>query len=159
MALAILLLGCSGGGKKDTVEGGGGGGGGGGGEGGGGGVTLVSVDADGGSCVAVVRDAAGAESARCVGPVVSALQSRSLRDLAAAVGNDLTYVTSELIPEVAALQEELLAREALGAAMSGSGTAVYGIFDDEGAAERAVNTIDAPFTGIYEPVSQGVEIA
>jgi hypothetical protein len=59
MALAILLLGCGGGGKKDTVEGGGGGGGGG---EGGGGVTLVSVDADGGSCVAVVRDAKGGES-------------------------------------------------------------------------------------------------
>ena len=83
---------------------------------------------------------------------------RSLRDLAAAVGNDLTYVTSELIPEVAALQRERLEREALGAAMSGSGTAVYGIFDDEGAAERAANTVDAPFTGVYEPVPHGVRI-
>jgi 4-diphosphocytidyl-2-C-methyl-D-erythritol kinase len=105
------------------------------------------------------HDAAGAESARCVEPVISALRSGSLRDLAAAVGNDLTSVTSDLVPEVAALQRDLLAREALGAAMSGSGTAVYGIFDDEGAAERAANTVDAPFTGVYEPVPHGVEIA
>jgi 4-diphosphocytidyl-2-C-methyl-D-erythritol kinase len=105
------------------------------------------------------HDAAGVESARCVEPVISALQSRSLLDLAAAVGNDLTSVTSDLVPEVAALQRDLLAREALGAAMSGSGTAVYGIFDDEGAAERAASTVDAPFTGVYEPVPQGVEIA
>jgi 4-diphosphocytidyl-2-C-methyl-D-erythritol kinase len=105
------------------------------------------------------HDAAGVESARCVEPVISALQSRSLLDLAAAVGNDLTSVTSDLVPEVAALQRDLLAREALGAAMSGSGTAVYGIFDDEGAAERAANTVDAPFTGVYEPVPHGVEIA
>jgi 4-diphosphocytidyl-2-C-methyl-D-erythritol kinase len=104
------------------------------------------------------HDAAGAESARCVEPVVSALQSRSLRDLAASVGNDLTSVTSDLVPEVAALERELLAREALGAAMSGSGTAVYGIFDDEGAAERVANTVDAPFTGVYEPIPHGVEI-
>jgi 4-diphosphocytidyl-2-C-methyl-D-erythritol kinase len=105
------------------------------------------------------HDAAGAESARCVEPVISALRSGSLRDLAAAVGNDLTSVTSDLVPEVAALQRDLLAREALGAAMSGSGTAVYGIFDDESAAERAANTVDAPFTGLYEPVPHGVEIA
>jgi 4-diphosphocytidyl-2-C-methyl-D-erythritol kinase len=105
------------------------------------------------------HDAAGVESARCVEPVISALQSRSLLDLAAAVGNDLTSVTSDLVPEVAALQRDLLAREALGAAMSGSGTAVYGIFDDEGAAERAASTVDAPFTGVYEPVPHGVEIA
>jgi 4-diphosphocytidyl-2-C-methyl-D-erythritol kinase len=43
--------------------------------------------------------------------------------------------------------------------MSGSGTAVYGIFNDEGAAERAASTVDAPFTGVYEPVPHGVEIA
>ncbi len=104
------------------------------------------------------HDAAGAESARRVEPVISALQSRSLRDLAAAVGNDLISVTSDLVPEVATLQRELLAREALGAAMSGSGTAVYGIFDDQRAAERAANTVDAPFTGVYEPVPYGVEI-
>jgi 4-diphosphocytidyl-2-C-methyl-D-erythritol kinase len=60
---------------------------------------------------------------------------------------------------VAALRRDLLAHGALGAAMSGSGTAVYGIFDDEDAAERAANTIDAPFVGVYEPVPHGVEFA
>ncbi len=104
------------------------------------------------------HDAAGTESARCVEPVVSALQSRSLRDLAASVGNDLESVTSDLVPEVAALESKLLAREALGATMSGSGTAVYGIFDDEGVAERVASTVDAPFTGVYGPVPHGVEI-
>jgi hypothetical protein len=63
LAILVLVLGCSGGGKKDSSEPNGGGGGeGGGGRGGGGPVTLVSVNADGGSCVAVVRDAGGAES-------------------------------------------------------------------------------------------------
>jgi 4-diphosphocytidyl-2-C-methyl-D-erythritol kinase len=104
------------------------------------------------------HDAAGTESAHYVEPVVSALQSRSLRDLAAAVGNDLTPVTSELVPEVAALQRGLPARGALGAAMSGSGTAVYGIFDDEAAARSAANTVDAPFKGVYETVPRGVEV-
>ena len=42
--------------------------------------------------------------------------------------------------------------------MSGSGTAVYGIFDDEGAAARAANAVDAPFAGVCHPVPDGVEI-
>ena len=103
------------------------------------------------------HDATGAKSALCVGPVVSALRSRNLRDLAAAVGNDLVSVTSDLVPEVMALRRDLLARGALGATMSGSGTAVYGIFDDEGIAARAVRAVDAPFTGVYHPVPRGVE--
>jgi 4-diphosphocytidyl-2-C-methyl-D-erythritol kinase len=104
------------------------------------------------------HDATGAKSALCVEPVVSALRSRNLRDLAAAVGNDLVSVTSDLVPEVMALRRDLLARGALGATMSGSGTAVYGIFDEEGIAARAVRAVDAPFTGVYHPVPRGVEI-
>jgi 4-diphosphocytidyl-2C-methyl-D-erythritol kinase len=43
--------------------------------------------------------------------------------------------------------------------MSGSGTAVYGIFDDEAAAESAKATVDAPSVGVNAPVPYGVEIA
>jgi 4-diphosphocytidyl-2-C-methyl-D-erythritol kinase len=99
------------------------------------------------------------ESASTVGPVVSALRSARVPDLASAVGNDLAPVTEELVPEVAALARELLVSGALGASMSGSGTAVYGIFDDEEAAGNARAKIDAPFIGVYEPVPCGVEIA
>jgi 4-diphosphocytidyl-2-C-methyl-D-erythritol kinase len=97
------------------------------------------------------------ESMRSVEPVVSALRSGSLPVLAAAVGNDLAPVTRGFIPEVATLERTLLASGALGASMSGSGTAVYGVFDDEGAG-GAKDTVDAPFIGVYEPVSCGVMI-
>jgi 4-diphosphocytidyl-2-C-methyl-D-erythritol kinase len=97
------------------------------------------------------------ESMRSVEPVVSALRSGSLPVLAAAVGNDLAPVTRGFIPEVATLERTLLASGALGASMSGSGTAVYGIFDDEGAG-GAKDMVDAPFIGVYEPVSCGVMI-
>ena len=97
------------------------------------------------------------ESMRSVEPVVSALRSGSRPVLAAAVGNDLAPVTRGFIPEVATLERTLLASGALGASMSGSGTAVYGIFDDEGAG-GAKDTVDAPFIGVYEPVSCGVMI-
>ena len=45
-------------------------------------------------------DEARMESAHSVGPVVSALRSGSIPDLASAVGNDLTPVTAGLVPEV-----------------------------------------------------------
>jgi 4-diphosphocytidyl-2-C-methyl-D-erythritol kinase len=104
-------------------------------------------------------DAAETESARSVGPVISALGSGSVTDLAAAVGNDLAPVTRGLVPEVAALERELLASGAFGASMSGSGTAVYGIFGDEEAAANARAKVDAPFIGVCEPVSSGVGFA
>ena len=104
-------------------------------------------------------DAAKIESGRSVEPVVCALRSRSVQALAAAVGNDLASITRGFLPEVGALEQTLVASGALGASMSGSGTAVYGIFDDEAAAETAKDTVDTPFAGVYEPVSCGVEIA
>jgi 4-diphosphocytidyl-2-C-methyl-D-erythritol kinase len=103
-------------------------------------------------------DQAKTESTNSVKPVVSALRSGSLPILAAAVGNDLAPVTRDFIPEVAELERSLLAAGALGASMSGSGTAVYGIFYDERAAGVAKDTVDAPFIGVYEPMSRGVEI-
>jgi 4-diphosphocytidyl-2-C-methyl-D-erythritol kinase len=97
-------------------------------------------------------------SIRSVEPVVSALRSGSVPALASAIGNDLAPVTGYFIPEVATLGRTLLASGALGASMSGSGTAVFGIFDDAEAAGIAKDTINAPFIAVYEPVSRGVEI-
>jgi 4-diphosphocytidyl-2-C-methyl-D-erythritol kinase len=93
-----------------------------------------------------------------VEPVVSALRSGSLPALAAAVGNDLAPVTRDIIPEVADLEQSLLASGALGASMSGSGTAVFGAFEDAEAAGIAKDTVNAPFVNVYEPVPRGVEI-
>jgi 4-diphosphocytidyl-2-C-methyl-D-erythritol kinase len=104
-------------------------------------------------------DRAQTESTRSVESVISALRSGSVSAFAAAVGNDLAPVTGSFVPEVAALERALMASGALGASMSGSGTAVYGIFDDEEVARNACDTIDAPFIGVYDPVSCGVEIA
>jgi len=103
-------------------------------------------------------DEAKTVSTGSVEPVVSGLRSGSLPGLASAVGNDLTPVTAGFVPEVAALEQALLASGALGASMSGSGTAVYGIFDDAKTAGAARDAVDAPFISVYEPVSRGVEI-
>ncbi len=98
-----------------------------------------------------------ARSANSAEAVVAALKSGSLPALAAAVGNDLAPVTARFVPEVAALEQELLGSGALGATMSGSGTAVCGIFDDLGVARGAARRSGAAFSGVYGPVSCGVE--
>jgi 4-diphosphocytidyl-2-C-methyl-D-erythritol kinase len=102
-------------------------------------------------------DDADTERMSSVEPVVAALRSGSLPALAASIGNDLAYVTKDIIPEVAELEQSLRASGALGASMSGSGTAVFGIFDDEVTARGAQDTVDASFSGVYEPVISGVE--
>ena len=98
------------------------------------------------------------ENTHSVEPVASALRAGSLPTLAAVVGNDLAPVTRDIIPEVAELEQSLLASGALGASMSGSGTAVFGAFEDAEAAGIAKDTVNAPFVNVYEPVPRGVEI-
>jgi len=93
-----------------------------------------------------------------VKPVVAALRLGSLTALAGAVGNDLEAVTASFVPEVEVYGKELLRAGALGAAMSGTGTAVYGIFSSEEEAGNAGKRLRAAFTGICEPLSIGVEM-
>jgi 4-diphosphocytidyl-2-C-methyl-D-erythritol kinase len=90
-------------------------------------------------------------------PVLAALRAGDLGSLARTVGNDLAPITKKLAPEVAAHERQLLEAGALGAAMTGTGTAVYGIFGSEGDARVAVERLDAPFAGVFEPISRGVE--
>lgn len=91
--------------------------------------------------------------------VLSALRSGDLAALAGTLGNDLAPVTKAMIPEVAELERRLLEAGALGASMTGSGTAVYGLFRDEDAAARAGEGIGAAFVGVCAPVPRGSEEA
>ena len=89
--------------------------------------------------------------------VLDALRSGDLAALAGALGNDLAPFTKRELPEVAELEARLLEAGALGVSVTGSGSAVYGLFSDEEAAERARGKVCAPFTGVYAPVSRGSE--
>lgn len=51
-----------------------------------------------------------------------------------------------------ALTESLKRNDALSAALSGSGSAVFGIFEDSIAAERALGKIDVPFKACVKPM-------
>ena len=93
-----------------------------------------------------------------VAPVIDALRVGDLGSLARSLSNDLAPVTKGLVPEVKALIEELQCAGALGASMSGSGTAVFGIFCTEVEARGAANGLLAPFVRVCEPVVCGVEL-
>ena len=121
----------------------------------------------------IAKPAAGAETARVyqsyderpkegnfsASPAVEALRRNDdLGSLVRALGNDLASVTEGLVPKVRELEEELLRAGALGAVMSGTGTAVCGIFSSEAEARAVAEGLRAHFVGVYEPVVRGVEL-
>lgn len=73
---------------------------------------------------------------------------RNQSDILPHLSNHLTAATAQVCPSVLRLKEQLLKAGALGAEMSGSGTAVYGLFPSEDAAKKAMKTIDADFCEI-----------
>jgi 4-diphosphocytidyl-2-C-methyl-D-erythritol kinase len=91
-----------------------------------------------------------------VARITKALRMGDLAALAKGLGNDLAPVTKGLVPEVQALEEELLLAGALGVAMTGTGTAVFGIFGSEEEAHAAERMLQAPFVAACEPLSHGV---
>ncbi len=91
-----------------------------------------------------------------VAPVAKALRAGDLAALAKGLGNDLAPVTKALVSEIGKLEEALLRGGALGATMSGSGTAVYGIFALEEAARAAKEKLQASFVAVCEPAACGV---
>ena len=84
-------------------------------------------------------------------------------------GSDLEGVAKHLrnifervmdIPEVASIKERMVRGGALGACMTGSGSAVFGIFDDRDKAEDCASELRKEYDDVFltEPVSVGCEI-
>jgi 4-diphosphocytidyl-2-C-methyl-D-erythritol kinase len=73
-----------------------------------------------------------------VDAVREALLRSDLAGVAGALWNDLRPVTERMVPEVGELRELLVAAGALGAEMSGSGPAVFGIFSSFPAAREVL---------------------
>jgi 4-diphosphocytidyl-2-C-methyl-D-erythritol kinase len=89
--------------------------------------------------------------------LVKALREGDLAALARTLGNDLAPVTKSLVPEVAVLEGELRGSGSLGTVMSGTGTAVFGIFGSEVEARGAVERLRAAFSCVCGPVVRGVQ--
>ena len=119
---------------------------------------VVAKPAAGAGTARIYRayDERPGESKPSVTPVVEALRAGDLGALAKGLGNDLARVTKGLVPGVQRLEEELLRAGALGVAMSGTGTAVYGLFGSVVEAREAERSLRAPFVAVCEPVARGV---
>ena len=73
--------------------------------------------------------------------VVQAVRNGDLRDAAENMRNILELPALKLHPEIEMIKRTLLGKGAAGASMSGSGSAVFGIFEDRGAAEHAFRAL------------------
>ncbi len=111
-----------------------------------------------------------AEAYRKVDEQGLAVSAECSEDICEAVcGSDIGAVCSLLrnifeqvmdIPEVKHIKERMIRSGALGACMTGSGSAVFGIFDDLDKANDCVSELRREFDDVFltEPVSQGCEI-
>lgn len=74
-------------------------------------------------------------------PLCSAIESGDLKKMANSLYNVFESAILPICRDACHIKEVLKESGALGSLMSGSGTAVYGIFDDENAAHRALERI------------------
>ncbi len=74
------------------------------------------------------------------GPIPS---FRTFSDVAAVVRNDFEAAWGPSHPEIAAIRRELLSAGAVAAGLSGSGSAVFGLFTSEGEARKAGGKLSA----------------
>jgi 4-diphosphocytidyl-2-C-methyl-D-erythritol kinase len=83
--------------------------------------------------------------------VLKALQQKSLPMLGCAFGN--AFAVALPLPEVKAIQKRMLQAGALGACMTGSGSAVFGLFDEKKAAETVYEKLrkEYPCTYLCQP--------
>ncbi|MEG0019358.1 MAG: 4-(cytidine 5'-diphospho)-2-C-methyl-D-erythritol kinase, partial [Oscillospiraceae bacterium] len=68
--------------------------------------------------------------------LMGAIKHKKLTDIAKYMANDLEKAAGS--PDTQPIKEKLLELGALGSLMTGSGSAVFGLFDDEKKAEAAV---------------------
>jgi 4-diphosphocytidyl-2-C-methyl-D-erythritol kinase len=79
-----------------------------------------------------------------------------LRTLAALVANDLSEAAERLCPASAALRRQLRERGALVATVSGSGSAVFGLFERREDAEQAISSLSG---AAWSAVARVVDLA
>lgn len=90
--------------------------------------------------------------------LISAMEAGDIRRCARYMGNDLEAAARS--PDTQTVKEKLLSLGALGSVMTGSGAAVFGIFDDEGKARRAFDEMKATMRSVFlaHPVNHGPQI-
>lgn len=90
--------------------------------------------------------------------LLQSLDTGDLNGLASGMGNVLEAACP--VPEVRQLKERMLQAGALGAAMSGSGSAVYGLFDKRPLAKRCMRKLYELSESVFlvRPIARGVRV-
>ena len=87
-------------------------------------------------------DESGLKSENATPDLLKAWESGDVAAIAGALGNDFALVVDGLTPEPLVCVKSLLDVAALGAQMSGSGSACFGLFADENAAQAAARRLE-----------------
>ena len=80
------------------------------------------------------------------------IEKAEIREIAGIVSNDLELIAIKNFPVIAEIKEKLLDRGALFSLMSGSGSAVFGVFDTKEIAEKASRLFDGFWTSVVETI-------
>ena len=94
---------------------------------------------------------------RYTGGMVRAVERRAPEEIAQGLGN--RFDDALQIPQVQAIKKALLESGAMNAVMTGSGSAVFGIYPDIEAAERAVTALDKDLGAVFTAVPVSAEEA
>lgn len=87
--------------------------------------------------------------------MIAGLAARDLRTIAESLSNDLELAAD--CQEIRSIKETMISCEAMGALMTGSGSAVFGLFESKRDAKDCLKQLEefCPFTKIVKPVSEG----
>lgn len=95
-----------------------------------------------------------------INAAVDAIKRESLKDICSNMFNLLEQVVIREKPEIQKIKTRLDSSGALGSLMSGSGSTVFGVFDDEKTARKAFNTFKRVYRDTYltRPISGDVSL-
>jgi len=77
---------------------------------------------------------------------ISTYETRDIVQIAKNFENIFTPITSAMHPQISTLITDLQNQDALGAAMTGTGSAVFAYFNNEGSAQKACDILQATYT-------------
>lgn len=90
--------------------------------------------------------------------LIKRLYSRDIRGLASCLYNEFEQVME--LPEINEIKRQMLSCKALGASMSGSGSAVFAVFNSEQKAQNCVNILKENYNNVFltQPTRDGCRI-
>lgn len=81
--------------------------------------------------------------------MITAISDGNIKKIASLLSNVMETVTAGDCPQILEIQKKMLDFGALGAAMSGSGPTVFGIFPDNASAKAACDAFSADFSEVF----------